>query len=62
MKKCKELELSVMIEDNPENIEHFFDSNIKMIYLRDKNMRKLNHQNVIEVNNWVDIYKTISKL
>ena len=59
---CKELDIDLMIEDNPENVEQFFNSNIKVIYLRAKNIRKINHKNVTEVSDWFEIYKTIHEM
>ncbi len=61
-KTCEQLNVDIMIEDNSENIEKFFGSNIKILHLRDKNIRKLSHKNVFEVDNWVDIYKKIQEL
>lgn len=57
--KCNELNIDIMIEDNPENSEQFLNSNIKVIYLRAKNIRKLKHKNIKEADTWLDIYKAI---
>lgn len=62
IQKCEELKIDIMIEDNPENIEQFLNSKIKVIYLRAKNIRKLKHKNVTEVSNWFEIYKTIKEM
>ena len=62
VEKCKELGADIMIEDNPENILPFLESDIKIIYLRAKNIQKLKHKNITETSNWFEIYKTIKEI
>lgn len=62
VEKCKEIDADIMIEDNPENIEPFLNTNIKIIHLRAKNIYQIKHKNVTEVSNWLEIYKTIKEM
>lgn len=61
LEKCKELNISIMVEDNPDNLKPFLKSNIKSIYLRAKTIKPLKHKNVEEADSWMDIYKIIKK-
>lgn len=60
--KCKELGIDVMIEDNPEKIDAFVNSNINVLYVREAKMRHIDAKNVTEVDTWMDIYMKIQNL
>lgn len=57
---CKELDIDIMIEDNPNTCLELSLSNIKTLYLKDKNneINKFNDY-VQEVNNWGEILREI---
>lgn len=59
---CKKLGIDVMIEDNPKKVEQMTSGNFKILYLKERMLREVNHPNVIEVKNWMRIYKVIKKL
>ena len=60
-KRCEELNIDIMIEDNPKNIELFKNSKVDVFYLRDSEAREVNLKNVTTVYNWMDIYNEILK-
>lgn len=52
-----------MIDDDYKIIEQISKANIKTLYFRDANLKKLSETNYIhEVNNWGDIYRYFSEL
>lgn len=60
LEKCKNLNIELMIEDNPEICEVLSKNGIKCLYLRDKNSPKLVENGyLIEVNNWGEILRYI---
>lgn len=60
---CTKNKFDIMIDDNPENVEKFKEeTDITVLYFRDKLLKKVDYPNVIEVNDWMDIYKTIQNL
>lgn len=60
LEKCKNLNIELMIEDNPEICEVLSKNGIKCLYLRDKNSPKLvENEYLIEVNNWGEILRYI---
>lgn len=60
LEKCKNLNIELMIEDNPEICEVLSKNGIKCLYLRDKNSSKLvENEYLIEVNNWGEILRYI---
>lgn len=53
---AKELNVQLMLEDNPNTCQKFIDAKIPVIYFRDKNSRKLKENEYLkEVSNWGDI-------
>lgn len=52
-----------MIDDNYDICKKLSENNIKTLYFRDKNMKKLKESDYLkEVNNWANIYTYINKL
>ena len=59
--KCEELNLDLMIDDNPLNVEQFKDSKVEVLYLRDQGVKEVKLKNVTTVYNWMDIYREVLK-
>ena len=61
--KCKELNIDIMIEDNPSTCKSLIDNKIKTIYLRDKDNEKIeNNEFLTEVSNIGEICRLIFNL
>ena len=57
---CKKEKIDLMIDDDWRIIEAMAENNIKSLYFRDTNLRKLKKTKIItEVNNWGDVYRYI---
>ena len=56
---AKSENLDYMIDDNFDICKNLSENGIKTIYFRDKDMKKLENENVIEVSNWGEIYRII---
>ena len=57
---CKMEKVDIMIDDDYKVIKRLSDNNIKTLYFRDTNLKKLEENDYIkEVNNWGDIYRYI---
>ena len=57
---CKVENIDIMIDDDWKIIKNLSESNIKTLYFRDTNLKKLEENEYIkEVNNWGDIYRII---
>ena len=55
---CKKENIDIMIDDDWRIIKRLSENNIKTLYFRDTNLRKLEENEYIkEVNNWGDIYR-----
>lgn len=60
---CRKENVDIMIDDDWKIIKNLSDNNIKTLYFRDTNLKKLpENDNIIEVNNWGDIYRVISNM
>lgn len=58
---CKEENIDIMIDDNPNTCEKLSKNGIKTLYFRNIYGRKLNeNNNLIEVHDWANIYYTIN--
>ncbi len=51
--------IDYMIDDNFDICKKLSENGIKTIYFRDKDMKKFENENVIEVSNWGEIYRVI---
>lgn len=60
--KCEELGLQVMVDDNPNNIDQFKNSKIKVLYFKEEPIREVNFETVSKVDSWMDIYREVKKL
>lgn len=57
---CKKEKINIMIDDDYHIIEKLAANQIKTLYFRDTNMKKIDETKYInEVNNWGDIYRCI---
>ena len=56
----KSKKIDIIIEDDYRTVDLLSRNNIKTLYFRDVNLKKLNENEFItEVNNWGDIYRII---
>lgn len=62
LNKCKELNLQVFVDDNPNNVESFKDSDIKILFFKDIKIKTVKQDNVMQIDDWMDIYHFVSKL
>lgn len=59
---CQKENIDIMIDDDWKIIKKLSDNNIKTLYFRDTNLKKLDeNQYIKEVNNWGDICRYISE-
>ena len=59
---CQKEDIDIMIDDDWKIIKKLSDNNIKTLYFRDTNLKKLDeNQYIKEVNNWGDICRYISE-
>lgn len=57
---CKKENIDIMIDDDYRIIEKLSKNNIKTLYFRDVELKKLKENEYIkEVNNWGDVYRYI---
>lgn len=57
---CQKENVDVMIDDDWRIIEKISSNNIKTLYFRDTNMKKLEENEFIkEVNNWGEVYRNL---
>lgn len=57
---CKKENIDIMIDDDYKIIEKLSKNNIKTLYFRDVELKKLKENEYIkEVNNWGDVYRYI---
>ena len=55
---CKKENIDIMIDDDYKIIEQLSKNDIKSLYFRDTNLKKLPQNDYIyEVNNWGDVYR-----
>ena len=60
---CKKENVDVMIDDDWKIIEKLSANNVRTLYFRDTNLKKLEENKYIkEVNNWGDICRYISEI
>lgn len=58
---CKKENVDIMIDDDHRIIKQLADNQVKTLYFRDTNLKKLEENEYIkEVNNWGDIYRILS--
>lgn len=58
---CKNENVDIMIDDDWRIIERLADNQVKTLYFRDTNLKKLPENEYIkEVNNWGEIYRHIN--
>lgn len=58
---CQKENVDVMIDDDWQIIKRLSENDVKTLYFRDTNLKKLEENNFVkEVNNWGDIYRIIT--
>lgn len=62
LKKCEELKLQVFVDDNPDNVECFKDSNINVLFFKDIKIKTVSQKNVLQIDDWMDIYHFVNKI
>lgn len=60
---CKKEKIDLMIDDDWKIIKQLSENEVKTLYFRDTNLKKLEENEYItEVNNWGDIYRVINNI
>lgn len=60
---CKKENIDLMIDDDWRIIKRLAENNVKTLYFRDTNIKKLKENEYItEVNNWGEIYRKLMQL
>lgn len=60
---CKKEKIDLMIDDDWRIIKQLSENEVKTLYFRDTNLKKLEENEYItEVNNWGDIYRVINNI
>lgn len=62
IKKAKELECHIFIEDNPSNAVQLANEGMKVLLIDTNYNQGIEHNNITRVNNWIDIDKFIDNL
>jgi len=60
--KCKELGVDVLIDNDSKYVKVFKDSPIKVIFLRDGYIEKVEGKNIMTAETWVDVYREIKNI
>lgn len=57
---CKKENVDIMIDDDWKIVEQLSKNNVKTLYFRDTNLKKLQENDYIkEVSNWGEIYRIV---
>lgn len=62
IKKAKELECNIFIEDNPSNAIQLANEGMKVLLINTNYNTAIEHENIIRVNNWMEIEQFINDL
>lgn len=62
IKKAKELECHIFIEDNPSNAVQLADEGMRVLLIDTNYNKEIDHQNITRVNDWIEIEKIIDSL
>ncbi|MGL6105597.1 5' nucleotidase, NT5C type [Romboutsia sp.] len=62
IKKAKELECHIFIEDNPFNAMQLANEDMKVLLIDANYNKDIAHKNITRVNNWIDIEKFIESV
>lgn len=61
LEACKKEKVDVIIDDNHNTIKLLSENNIKCLHFRGAGLKKVEHENAIEVQNWAEILEKILK-
>lgn len=61
VRACKELNIDIMIDDNPHVLDELYDNNVNCLYFRDLRNKSCDNT-VMEVYSWQEIEKCINEL
>ena len=62
LETAKEAKIDIMIDDTDKVCRHLSSNQIRCLYFRDKNMKKLEeNESLTEVANWGDVYRIITE-
>ncbi len=59
---CKELEISILLEDAPETALDCANQGIKVILFNNSWNQEVHHKNIIRVKSWKEAFKAITKI
>jgi uncharacterized HAD superfamily protein len=62
LQACLDEKVDVIVDDNPDTMLLLSENNIKCLHFRGAGLRKVSHDNVIEVQNWADVLEKINDL
>lgn len=54
---CQQENIDYMIDDAPFNIQQLSENGVKCLYFRSGNAEDINHENVVSVANWGEVYR-----
>lgn len=61
-KKCHELEIDIMIDDNPQICSNLIENKIKTIYFKDNDIKLRNNKYLKTLSNWAEILRYLIKI
>lgn len=59
---CLQEKIDLIIDDNPKTIQMMAENNIKCLHFKGAGLKSVTHPNVVQVQNWGDVYENILKL
>lgn len=62
LQACQEERVDLIIDDNHKTIELLSENNIKCFHFKGAGLKSVKNKNVIQVQNWGDIFENILKL
>ena len=62
IKGCKRYDIDVMIDDRPNVALFLAEAGIKVLLFDAGYNQEVEHENILRITNWIDIYQEISKL
>ena len=59
---CQEENVSLIIDDSPKTIGTLSQNGIKCFHFRGAGLKKVEGENIVEMQNWADVYENILKM